>query len=38
MHLVAEVNIGAESYQDLFVENIEVAKKIDNELAELIRS
>ena len=38
MHLVAEVNIGAECYQDLFVENIEVAKEIDNELAELIRS
>ena len=38
MHLVAEVNIGAESYQDLFVDNIEVAKEIDNELAELIRS
>ena len=38
MHLVAEVNIGAECYQDLFVENIEVAKEIDDELAELIRS
>ena len=38
MHLVAEVNIGAKCYQDLFIENIEVAKEIDNELAELIRS
>ncbi len=38
MHLVAEVNIGAECSQDLFVENIEVAEEIDHELTEFIRS
>ena len=35
MHLVAEVNIGAERYLDLFVDKIEVAKGIDSELSEL---
>ena len=38
LHLVAEINIGADYKRDLFVDNIEVAKEIDNELAELIRS
>ena len=38
MHLLADVNIGANCYLDLFIENIEVAKEIDDELAELIRT
>ena len=38
MHLLADVNIGATCYLDLFIEKIEVAKEIDDELAELIRT
>lgn len=38
MHLVAEVNIGAASSQDLYVANIEVAEEIEDELAEYLTS
>ena len=38
MHLLADVNIGAKCYLELSITNIEVAKEIDGELAELIRT